>query len=898
MGEIKSSRKSNTFVDKRFGEGDANMSLEEKMFLRFQKEKVKKAKNLSIYNLDVDDNDAILTHKGTALGASNMGEDGDWSGSDDDDDKRLGKEVVNSLHFGGGLVPKASSSEAEHHKNHNKSKAEILQEIVMKSKLHKMERREAKDAQETQREDIDKQFEALLASSDVQMDSVSKYNRRSGDNDAIAGKDEFADYDAMYGEMQYDTKAQPSDRTKTPEEIALAAREKLQRLEDERQKRMNMDEDLGEDGVDLALIPKSKKRRANDDEIDEFGDNYGWNNRDDGDNATEDGQEDNEDELDDGTEEDDVNVNDSDVEDDSEDGIEEDDDDDECDEDSEVEAEFDRRLQELLVLKAQQEVKTSKQAALSGSKTLTKVTEKTNIANTKQDLVKPSKALNKETTIVVNSEMPHSIECPSDITEFEELVEKYVVNPAIDFKELLNRILVWNSIHLPGHQGTDNKPRMHNFMDVLVKYFIQMGNELKGDSSVVSKFTMCDLDFVAVSIYKLAQDMPEAATALFGRTLGIMHSQMEKRLRDYVQGTLKTTCWPSLGQLLLLQVLGSVYSVTDFRNSMVVSMSMFLCQCLTQCPIASLQDLSHAVLACSIQMGFTAEMKRFVPEVITVVSSILSAFGPAATSTLPKWSKIVNRDALSAWVVESNRQGAVLLASSKTAGTEWADFKWDYFSDLAGGAKGTALHGIVDRNPYGALAVIHALAVIVRDCHRRYSLYSSYSEIMSPISAVLGAVVTTIFPSELKISFEQLKQSISDTISSCRSARKPLAWRGKVTTAIPSLVPRYEVNYTMKKDMDPDQARVQVKQLQRQVKREKKAAMRELRRDADFVGQETYKAQQAVKERKRAERNSNFAWMEQEQGVINEQVRKGGELLRGGGSRSVKPIKRVKRGKR
>ena len=215
------------------------MSVEEKMFLRFQKEKIKKAKNLSLYNLDADENDAVLTHKGSALGAANMGDDGDWSGSEDEDDKRLGKDVVDSLHFGGGFVPKAPSAEPDSYSSHNKSKAEVLQEIVMKSKLHKMERREAKDAQEAQREDIDKQFEALLASSDVQMNPVGKYSRRSADDKTE--RDEFADYDEMYGAMQYDSKAQPTDRTKTPEEIALQAREKLQTLEAERLKRMNMD---------------------------------------------------------------------------------------------------------------------------------------------------------------------------------------------------------------------------------------------------------------------------------------------------------------------------------------------------------------------------------------------------------------------------------------------------------------------------------------------------------------------------------------------------------------------------------------------------------------------------------------------------------------------------------
>lgn len=412
-------------------------------------------------------------------------------------------------------------------------------------------------------------------------------------------------------------------------------------------------------------------------------------------------------------------------------------------------------------------------------------------------------------------------------------------------------------------------------------------------------FSIIQLDMLGVSIFKLSQDLPDAATSLFGRTLSIMQSQLEKRLRDYVQGTLKGTCWPSLGHLLLLQLMGSIYATTDFRNSIVTAMSMFLCQCLTQCPIASLQDASHAILACAILMGYTAEVKRLVPEVITVVASLLTVYGPASANILPKWTKIVHSEPLTKWVVESNRRG-VTLRSSADLGSQWADLRWEYFSDVVGataGSKDSAFHSIVELYPHASLAVFHALAVLVRDCHRRYSGISCYSELMAPVRNAMDSVVSTVFPQELKVSFDQLKQSIIDTSVSSSSGRQPLMWRGKVTKAIESLAPRYEVNYSMKKDLDPDHARVQVKQLQRQVKREQKAAMRELRRDSDFLGQEVYKVQQAALQKKRSERNANYAWMEQEQGVVNEQVRKGGEMLRGGGSGPTKPLKRVKRGK-
>ena len=395
--------------------------------------------------------------------------------------------------------------------------------------------------------------------------------------------------------------------------------------------------------------------------------------------------------------------------------------------------------------------------------------------------------------------------------------------------------------------------------------------------------------------------MPEAATALFGRTIKIFHSQLEKRLRDYVQGTLRTTCWPSLGQLLLLQFLGSLYSVTDFRNSIVISITMFLCQCLAQCPIASLQDASHATLCCSILLGYTTETKRFIPEVVTTVCTLLSIYTPASANPLRNWIKTISSESLRKWVVESNRHAAVSL-ESKLVGTAWSNLRWEYFSDAVGSrvftAKDNSINEIIELYPYASLALFHLLAVMVRDCHKRFSGVPCYSEIMGPVSAVLDSVVTSVFPTELQSSLDKLCKSVEDGIVSCRSSRKPLMWREKKVVAIQSLAPRYEVNYNMKKDLDVDRGRVQLKQLKRQVKREHKAAMRELRRDSDFLSQEAYKSKQAIFEQKKAERHANFAWMEQEQDIINQQVRKGGEMLRGGGSGATKPLLRAKRSKR
>jgi nucleolar protein 14 len=218
---------------RRFGESDADLSLEDKMFLRFQKERVKKARNTSLFNLDSSENE-VLTHKGQALGESNMA-DTDWRSDSDDEQGGLGKEVVNSLHFGGGMVEKKQFAAAattgilgdgskaadgefdgDGHKKNNRLDA--LQEIVMKSKMFKAQKKEAKEEQESERERLDRAFQDLISESQVKFRPTKRDH--SEDVEEIGEQDSLmTEYDRSLRSMTFDTKAKPTDRTKSAEVI-------------------------------------------------------------------------------------------------------------------------------------------------------------------------------------------------------------------------------------------------------------------------------------------------------------------------------------------------------------------------------------------------------------------------------------------------------------------------------------------------------------------------------------------------------------------------------------------------------------------------------------------------------------------------------------------------------
>lgn len=89
--------------------------------------------------------------------------------------------------------------------------------------------------------------------------------------------------------------------------------------------------------------------------------------------------------------------------------------------------------------------------------------------------------------------------------------------------------------------------------------------------------------------------------------------------------------------------------------------------------------------------------------------------------------------------------------------------------------------------------------------------------------------------------------------------------------------------YNLGKDKGKHQLQAQHDKFRREYKREHKAVARELRLDAAFIENDRRKEKLVRDTKAREKRHKNYAWMEQEQATINQQVAQGGALLRGGG---------------
>jgi len=384
-----------------------------------------------------------------------------------------------------------------------------------------------------------------------------------------------------------------------------------------------------------------------------------------------------------------------------------------------------------------------------------------------------------------------------------------------------------------------------------------------------------------------------------------------------------------------LQLLGRVFSVTDRQNDVVGPASLLLCEFLALCPVCTPADACSGLMVSSILLGtYYQETKRYVPEVTAFINGLLSLYLPpiavapssaqGATQSPPITSRKMSdyqntfntnslhwlRGALSSSPPEHSGK-----SKSKTAAPHKTPFSisWSYFvhkkhskppptipvpAAASGGYYEEEVAAAAARATMST-AIVTTGYELVRAVATQYqqSSHTALPEILHPLLVTLRALRPQdrpIFPVSLQHLHVQTIELLMTASESCKTQRQPLQWRKPVTVSIETKAPRFALDYTFKKDNDPDQDKAKMKQLTRQLKREKKAAIRELRRDSAFVDQERYNEERHAKESRQAERHRNFGWMEEQQATINQQVKKGGGLMKGGGSGVLKNA-RVKR---
>ncbi|KAH0004295.1 Nop14-like protein, partial [Aureobasidium melanogenum] len=271
LPEIQRRNKTGGIIDRRIGENDPTMTPEERALQRFAQEKMRKKGGASLFDLEADDDleETALTHGGKALDLDRDDFDMEGlEGSDDESDRGLKRRRSSAGSEEDDDDEAMSDDEGQDPDKpaRKKSKAEVMKEVIAKSKMHKYERQKAKEDDDDLREELDQGLQEMLSllRGVKPPPKAEKPSMEAGMNPErlamLQGKsreEAEREYDVRLRQMAMDKRAAPTTRTKTEEEQAIEEAYRLKELESSRLRRMQGEESEEEPEVEDK---KSKKK--------------------------------------------------------------------------------------------------------------------------------------------------------------------------------------------------------------------------------------------------------------------------------------------------------------------------------------------------------------------------------------------------------------------------------------------------------------------------------------------------------------------------------------------------------------------------------------------------------------------------------------------------------------
>uniref|UniRef100_A0A7S1VXK9 Nucleolar protein 14 n=1 Tax=Ditylum brightwellii TaxID=49249 RepID=A0A7S1VXK9_9STRA len=951
--ELLDKKKSNAFVDKRIGESGAakfNMTQEDKMLARIVRERSRRSKRTARFALEDDDADGggmTLTHGGKVIDESYNPQDHVIL-SDDDEDKYSGnlEKVDTELHFGGGAFDRAKRNSAESAYGPSsgaggrelgdvyRSRKMELDEMIARKKMEKAERMKRKENQVETFEEMDESFKELASILQFRDKEKEHQKHAQAKKAGMLSKEdeEMEDWDREMKEYLFERKVKATDRTKTPEEIAQEEAKRLQELETKRLARMNNDfedddlSDISDDDTKNKRQQKKKKKRAikkvksaikGPDELDSDDEDEDENKIEA--RFTSEGLvyvdkkgnivKNPEDESDqDSSEETPTESDESDAE-SSSSSDEEDDGSSSFQTNDKSNLSVGMKVMGNYRLEHQFEgrenwypgtisnVKTGDdgkvlydvsyndgdfEADMIPSNVRPIKKEKMKKKEAEEDIRKKKQLKAK---VKARSSMPFVFEVPTTLEALHDMIATHASTGA-DASLVIQRIYAANSVRL----NKNNKEKMQNFYDVLLRRFIAVGDAVhsSGDGGPdLGRYEQ--LNALTKILYKMAQDSPECAGAVWGRRLGIFQKALAKRLRDSelvsVDGCdddegQHFSAWPSTGTILLLRALGHIFPVTDKRHPVVTPALLLLGQTIAQAPVRSHYDLVAGLFCSGLMIEYTKGAKRFPPEALAFLAGVLRLFSLNAVEA-------ASGIHLPTLEIAAKNPKFALMRRSVVAHAETSENAQTSLTQISLDKK-----MLSDQSMPTALICSTLKLVEIAVSNIDHSIGGSETEVMLEIHrSLLHIAQKSKRKSMPPIILKVIKNSLLVLSAGIKidQARLPLNRRSGATTselAVKSLAPRMEdpTRYAMSKDKNKSQTQAMHDRNRREYKREHKAAMRELRLDAAFIENERRKDRDKRDSKAREKRHRNFAWLEDQQAHMNEQVRMGGGLLSGGGT--------------
>ncbi|EAW15101.1 snoRNA-binding rRNA-processing protein NOP14 [Aspergillus clavatus NRRL 1] len=389
-----------------------------------------------------------------------------------------------------------------------------------------------------------------------------------------------------------------------------------------------------------------------------------------------------------------------------------------------------------------------------------------------------------------NEELAYTYPCPSDHEAFLEIVRDVPMN---DLPVVVQRI---RALHHP-RLHADNKMKLGRFAAILVQHVAYLAEQPEHPPFSI-------LENIFRHVHSLAKSHPENVCMAYRSHLREMSTERPLGLRS--------------GDLVILTGIATTFPTSDHFHAIVTPAHLCLARFLGQGAVDSLVEYATGAYAASLFLQYQTVSKRYMPEFMNYVLNALCNLSPEE----PKSSLGL--------FPARGAQEALRLTPSKQLSLRKLQF-WD-MADAP-----SDQHAQEELK----LSLVNTFVTLLYSASDLWANKSAFWEIFSPAQRVLRHVSKTCkgkLPLAVQDNLQATLDQLDSHLARARLARRPLLLHHHRPLAIKTAIPKFEETFNPDKHYDPNRERAELNRLKAEFKRERKGAMRELRKDANFVARE------------------------------------------------------------
>ncbi|KAJ2992551.1 hypothetical protein NUW58_g2124 [Xylaria curta] len=345
--------------------------------------------------------------------------------------------------------------------------------------------------------------------------------------------------------------------------------------------------------------------------------------------------------------------------------------------------------------------------------------------------------------------------------------------------------------------ASENKSKLAGFSRVLVQYLFHLSN-------ASSSPPFATLESIIRHVHSLAKSFPV---------------EIAEEFRLQIDNLASRCLSPTLGDLVILMAIGSIFPPSDAFHPVITPAMLLIARYLGQKISKTTTDFVQGAFMGSLALHYLKLSQRFCPEFMNFSLNTLASLAPTRPAkklgNFPQHEPVPGIRITGASEAEIKKLKVVHCITPPSSELEDLSIR---------------------------VATLETTLQLLDTASLLYASKPSFIESFEPVVLALSHLAKGSCKSQLPTALidhvVKLQTKLHTMLTMSKLARRPLELHHHRPLAIKTAIPKFEDQFDPDRHYDADKDRAELAKLKAEHKKERKGAMRELRKDANFMARE------------------------------------------------------------